>query len=165
MNTSWYKYTFIVVNQTNNHIELFPLGGFIFWPETFQRIIILEEILNLLMRGTASDVLGMESETWLRKTVSDSRTVTSEMLSSVMCLWVSLVQASQIFYLLFSFILYFQISKLQRQTFSLGCFSQQYQGAASEGIYIEAVGAIEGRKMIIIETKNNIWTAKPSKVY
>ena len=83
MNTSWYKYTFIVVNQTNNHIELFPLGGFIFWPETFQRIIILEEILNLLMRGTASDVLGMESETWLRKTVSDSRTVTSETLPTV----------------------------------------------------------------------------------
>ena len=114
-----------------------------FWPETFQRIIILKEILNLLMRGTASDVLGMESETWLRKTVSDSRTVTSEMLSSVMCLWVSLVEASQIFYLLFSFILYFQISKLQRQTFSLSCFSQQYQSAAFEGIYIEGVGGIQ----------------------
>ena len=112
------------------------------------------------MRGTASDVLGMESETWLRKTVSDRRTVTSEMLSSVISLWLSLSPLRWRFiYLLWSFRLYFQISKLQRQTFSLCCFSQQYQRAAFEGIQIEAVGAIL-RELIIIETEDNIWIAK-----
>lgn len=30
------------------------------------------------MRGTASEVLGMESDTWLRNTVNERRTVTSE---------------------------------------------------------------------------------------
>ena len=106
------------------------------------------------MRGTASDVLGMESETWLRKTVSDSRTVTSEMLSSIKSLW-SLLSRQYIIY----FCIIFHYSKLQRQTFSLCCFSQQYQRAAFEGIQIEAVGAIL-RELIIIETEDNIWIAK-----
>ena len=33
---------------------------------------------GILMRGTASEVLGMESDTWLRNTVNERRTVTSE---------------------------------------------------------------------------------------
>ena len=45
-------------------------------------MIILYEILDLLIRGTASDVFGMESDTWLRNTVSDRSTVTSEMRES-----------------------------------------------------------------------------------
>ena len=140
MNTSWYKYTFIVVNQTNNHIELFPLGGFIFWPETFQRIIILEEILNLLMRGTASDVLGMESETWLRKTVSDSRTVTSEMLSSVKSLWVSLVEP----HIQCQVLGYISESPNFKDKHShYVVFLSNIRELHLKGLYIEAVGAIE----------------------
>ena len=35
-------------------------------------------VVNLLIRGTASEVLGIDSETALRKTVRDSKTVTSK---------------------------------------------------------------------------------------
>ena len=35
-------------------------------------------VVDLLIRGTASEVLGIDSETALRKTVRDSKTVTSK---------------------------------------------------------------------------------------
>ena len=38
MNTSWYKYTFIVVNQTNNHIVFFPLVDLFFGQKPFKEL-------------------------------------------------------------------------------------------------------------------------------
>ena len=36
------------------------------------------KLRSILMRGTASDVFGIESDTWLRNMVRERRTVTSE---------------------------------------------------------------------------------------
>ena len=43
-------------------------------------VMISKSKLYILIKGTASDVLGMESDTWLRNTVSERRTVTSEII-------------------------------------------------------------------------------------
>jgi hypothetical protein len=40
--------------------------------------------LRVLMRGTASEVLGILSDTWCRNIVKDSRTVTSEMVLHIL---------------------------------------------------------------------------------
>ena len=44
--------------------------------------------LDILIRGTASDVLGIDSDTVLRNTVKDNSTVTSKSKSVLFCLTV-----------------------------------------------------------------------------
>lgn len=102
------------------------------------------------MRGTASDVLGMESETWLRKTVSDSRTVTSEMLSSINSLWS-----------LYCIVLSFIFSLLQTSKTNILImlfFSAILESCIWRDNILNLLELLS--KLIIIETKNNIWTAK-----
>ena len=102
------------------------------------------------MRGTASDVLGMESETWLRKTVSDSRTVTSEMLSSINSLWS-----------LYCIVLSFIFSLLQTSKTNILImlfFSAILESCIWRDNILNLLELLS--KLIIIETKNNISTAK-----
>ena len=69
---------FIMTNNLKSHM----LGNFFIYlllyiTEVVWQLICLQ-IQCILIRGTASDVFGIESETWFRKTVRLSRTVTSE---------------------------------------------------------------------------------------